>query len=189
MKKFNNFNIVALGSWNRKIFYPQWIMKDVMELQESDRIEGVFNSEEMDVSYRIKGISIYPKENYLEISTLNDTNETQKTVLLTFLKIANLLPYTPLKGVGFNFVYTIDPTDIPFLEDQIKSQELLPNGLDIFKLAYKEKAPNFVLNVIVEKKDTGEWQVTFNFHHPMIDNIKDDYLNLLGEYVDKYFSK
>lgn len=160
-----------------------------MELQESDKIEGSFNSEEMDICYRVKGVSIYPKENCLEISALEDAEETRKAALFTFLKIINLLPYTPLKGVGINFIYTIEPEDLPFLKDQIKSQELLPKDLDIFKLSYREKGSNFILNIIVEKKGTGEWQVTFNFHHPMIADIKDDYLNVLERHIDKYFSK
>lgn len=188
MKIFKNFNIVALGSWNRKIFTPQWIMTNVMNLGPDEKLEGAFNSEEIELNYKVKDIIISPKESSLEISALADNIETRKLVLSTLSQILKLLPYTPLKGVGFNFVYAIELEDLPFLEAQMKSSDLLPEGLEIFKLTYREKDPKFILNIIVEKK-TDEWQLTFNFHHPMVITFDEDYLNKLNSYIDKYFAK
>jgi hypothetical protein len=184
MKTFNNFNIVALGNWNKKIFSPQWTMVEIMGMDETDKIEGAFNYEEMELLYKVKDIRIAPKDNSLEIST--DNLSAKQLVFSTFCKSIKLLPYTPIKGVGFNFVYSINPDEVPFLKDQIKSIEFLPKDLEVSRLSYREKADEFTLNLIAEKKEK-EWLLTFNFHHSQIIPFEEDYIDKLISYIDKYF--
>lgn len=186
MKELKGFNIVAPGSWNKKIFSPQWIVRDVMDGGPEDKIEGVFNSDEMELSYKIRDMVIAPKDNSLEITSLVNTHEAISSVFSTFMKIISLLPYTPVKGVGFNFMYAIDSGDVPFLKDQIQNLDLLPNDLEVLRLSYKKKLDFCTLNIIAEKRGNN-WLITFNFHHPIVAKFDENHLEKLKSHINTYF--
>jgi hypothetical protein len=105
--KTDSFNIVIVGHWNRHIFNPKWVGKNI------------FNADKIQIEFPLNAI-VAPRYTYnsvrcdlwadrLVFTALSNTDEVltrlQEITKLTF----SLLPHTPIVAFGFNFGFEETP--------------------------------------------------------------------------------
>lgn len=165
MKEISSINIICLGNWNKKIFTPAWVASNLFELKEN-KIEVVFNPNELDMGFKMKDISLFPKDTTVEIK-LEEINDETKILSGHLLnKLLNLLPHTPIHAIGVNIRYKFDKDEeLPF----VKKLEKIKCGLDDFntsQIKFSKNNSKYQLNVIIDFKGS-KYYVNFNFHHDL----------------------
>ncbi len=108
-------SIVCLGSWNKKLFTPQWISQNLYDSPHSNKlIEGTINPVELEFTFRLNNVSLIPKEKSIELLVHENSEDAINYANKLFVKIITLLPHTPIVGLGFNIQYAIDDsTNLP----------------------------------------------------------------------------
>lgn len=159
-------NIVCVGSWNTKIFTPEWLAGNIFQIE---NIEGLLNNQEMDFAFRDKNrdITIFPKSTSLEI-TLAKFEESKLTDLVLILnRILSLLPHTPIKGIGFNLNYEIGEKPVPaWISTLSKKSQIIPNGIQISNFSLRKNYENYILNININEITKV---INFNFHYEIAD--------------------
>lgn len=102
MKYIDSINIVCLGNWNKKIFVPAWVASNLFELDKDSSMEAFFNSNELDVGYKVNNVLVFPKDNTIEIKPDNLENSTIAVANRVLNNLISLLPHTPIKATVLN---------------------------------------------------------------------------------------
>ncbi len=101
--------LVIAGSWNPAILSPNWVAKEVLQVAaHTDFQVGMqvsINDPSQPVGFQFEGISYAPALNVLVFQLLPDL-EHQKSIEAA-AKILELLPHTPITGIGFNFGFLV----------------------------------------------------------------------------------
>ncbi len=95
--------LVLVGSWNHAIFQKEWVSKFLLPQKEL-KVEFPLNER---ASQRITSneLRIYTMGDKLCFAPLNDDTQTFGLIEDSALKVADLLPHTPVKAFGINFKY------------------------------------------------------------------------------------
>jgi hypothetical protein len=165
MKEIFSINIICLGNWNKKIFTPAWVATNLFKLKEN-KIEAVFNPNELDMGFKMKDIALFPKDTSVEIKLEQINDETKILSGQLLNQLLNLLPHTPIHAIGINIRYRIKKDEeLPL----VKKLENIKCGLDDFntnQIKFSKNNSEYQLNVIVDFKEF-EYFVNFNFHHDL----------------------
>jgi hypothetical protein len=164
-------NIVCLGKWNKRIFTPPWVSANLFGNSEQ-QIAGVVNPVEVEITYSRGALSLTAKDNALEIKVATQpTDKDFVAKLESASKLLNraleLLPQTPITGVGFNVRYIVPSNFESNFFASIKKSFVPLNDsfLPTSTRFTKQIQPDKFLNCIVEPMGPSEYMLTFNLHY------------------------
>jgi hypothetical protein len=164
-------SIVVLGNWNPKIFTPQWVKTQIFGVKITDEIQGMVNFEDMDFAFSHEGITIAPKTNLVEIFMEDFRLENCKKMAEIVINLLNILPQTPLKGMGVNFRYIFNADETN--EFIIASKERMKDfgELSLNQIRFSSQKKGFTLNILNELLNSNEIAVSFNFHYSRVEDF------------------
>lgn len=169
----NSANFVILGNWNKKIFTPDWVKKFLFEVPKEIELQGIFNFEDLDLGFSYQDLILMPKENSLEISLKQFTEENIKTATQLLMKLFNLLPHTPIKALGFNIKYIAnknEKNELINISDQIFSSS---KKMPLTQIKFTEDKDKYLLNIIVDNLNEN-LLLNFNFHYNQISELNEN---------------
>ncbi len=180
--KLKTSNIIVPGAWNTRIFNPQWLINN-LELETHpnfDKKLGVgFNFEERDVKFDFCGISLIPTSNNLTLQ-INDFDQIDNKCNYTELllkKILILLPHTPIKRIGFNFIFEFLSDTTSLFAKNILNKKVTNNDFHLTRNDYQKKENEYILTTIglinTPQSDTLGI-IEFNFNYNSLDYLKKD---------------
>jgi hypothetical protein len=145
--------IIVPGAWNTRIFDPMWLMKnfDLDKQPNFNKKIGIsFNFEERDVKFDFCGISVIPTNNNLTLQ-INDFNQFEDKCNFTetiLKKIFLLLPQTPIKGIGFDFVFEFLSSTTSSFAKNILNKSNLNGEFTLSRNYYQKKEKDYILTII-----------------------------------------
>lgn len=118
--KFDNVNIVLLGSFNPQIFQPAWFaMQGMIGKKEAENPADMVQLKDQVVTFRVGmfGLSVQPDR--FDISSLDDPHEHIKDLVVSCF--GGHLPHTPVSALGINRSIHFDTGDFE-IRDYIGSR-------------------------------------------------------------------
>lgn len=95
-------SLVIVGEWNKRIFSPNWIKAQLLDLAPEAKIEVNVNLENLDVTYSHEGVSLNVRDSVLELTTDSYNPKRGKQIGVVCNKIIHLFPQTPVRALGVN---------------------------------------------------------------------------------------
>lgn len=108
--------LVIVGSWNPKIFNPQWISRSGLTNEKEINVEIVFNNSDLLVRFGFDNIFLTVSDKSLIINFTSSEDQQMESVADLVGKILTALPHTPLKAIGMNFLYHENDFDEKFTQ-------------------------------------------------------------------------
>lgn len=160
-------SIVCHGSWNTRIFTPSWVSEKVFSMDEGESMEIGLNEQQLNLLYKWKGIILLMLDNRLELRSDNCSHESLSLMELFYQRLSELLPYTPVFGVGFNINLTLTHeeyagTSICGLIER-RNLDIYSNNSQTFSA---EKDGAFRSFVIQMNADNVEIRANFHYSDP-----------------------
>lgn len=159
MKK--KFQIVAPGNWNPSVFNPGWIGKyldEFLEPGKRNQIDLGVDLTNIAFSLSFSGLTLAPTDNVLTIGVEEEANV--ESAIKLFVKIANLLPHTTLKGVGVNFI--VEDYEGDKFASIIKSVK--DNGVSLSELQWREEFEKYVIVRILKISNSVTYIKNYHFN-------------------------
>ena len=155
-------NIVIVGRWNRFILNPEWVSKTLFE---TDKMQVEFSFDLLlPPRYSNDSIRLTALDDRVIITPLEYTDDRLQTADLISLRLINLLPHTPLTGIGFNYGYQCDGS---LINQIIEFKDTLDTEVDtsISFISWKRsyKIDDYLLNVEQSQSD-DKIIIDFNYH-------------------------
>lgn len=156
--------LVLVGSWNHGVFHKEWVARFLLPNQELS-VEFPFNDR---ASQRITSdrLRIHTMGDKLFFSPLVIDEQTCDLIEELALKIADLLPHTPVKAFGVNFKYRetgnsellelLQTRDAPKLREDYGE---LSNSTIRHSFNHKGKLVN--IDIMIRNEDV---EINTNFH-------------------------
>lgn len=166
-------SIVMVGSWNRAIFSPQWVIEKVFPREEQLEVEMGFAAQPLVgfVTDRCRlqilpgQVRVFPLQAWEGMRACEDAARA----------VLERLPETPVRGVGINVGFDVDsPTEI--LRGLFELQDLgsLAQLGRLRRSAvrhYLDYAPDGNLTLSVEMQEEKQVRIDLNFHWNVHDAI------------------
>ena len=133
---------VLVGSWNVAILNPQWIGQKVFAGNGPLQVELSVGGPAPSLRYHFQDISIIPAPTQLIVATRNATEAAVAQASSVASRILELLPVTPITGVGINFGFVaenIEP-DIAAIFS-LDSADFADAGLEVTKTTIVREIP------------------------------------------------
>ena len=103
-------SIVSVGNWNPAIFTPEWVMDHVFRLPEGESIQVNLNEKLMALTFFWNDIAFSVTDSRLEFKTTKVTSDRLVAMDSLFRNLSEMLPYTPVTALGYNY-NLIDTTE------------------------------------------------------------------------------
>lgn len=159
-----SINIICVGSWNKKIFTPNWVSNNLFNLPQGKEFKGIFNPEELEFGFLHQGVVVIPKDSGLEIK-LEQINEKTKVYSIELLnKILTLLPQTPIKASGINIRFKIPKTSKNKLVTTLNKANCKYHDFELKQVKLVKITTDYQINIISDFLD-DKYQINFNFHY------------------------
>ncbi len=181
MYKPNVISILCPGNWNKKLFNGQWVANNIFNLEKDEQLSG-FITPDMNIGFVYKGLILIINENHLNIKVDKIDNDNNVYAIKVLNTILDLLPHTPISGIGINIHFECKNKIEYFklLKANIKDlNNFKPNQIILSK-----KEEQFEVNVIFDLK-SEKLKPQFNFHHKSLKKFKESKINELVEYAQK----
>lgn len=108
-------SIVSVGNWNPAIFTPQWVMDNVFRLPEGESIQVNLNEKLMTLTFFWDDIAFSVTDSRLEFKTNKVGAERLVAMDTLFRNLSEMLPYTPITALGYNYNLIGTPEEIASL--------------------------------------------------------------------------
>lgn len=160
-------NLVLVGSWNRNIFTPDWVAKNIFK--ESNEIKVEFSINYFDAPLRLSqsNIMMVTANDRITFFPIKIDLQTCERIELMVKNLCELLPHTPITAYGINFgVSEQEPDELllkrfNFGDDNLFSDAgfLLSSKALIRSISIDDGTLN-----IKAYFDNGKIDFDFNFH-------------------------
>jgi hypothetical protein len=100
--KPDKWTVVVAGSWNVRVFSPDWIGKNLTE-ERPISVEVSLSQPANLMRFIVGGLTIVPVEDRLIVGVQDPTIALMAKAEAVALKAVKLLPHTPIAAVGLNF--------------------------------------------------------------------------------------
>ena len=179
---------VIPGAWNPAIFTPPWFAHYVLGRPTGTEIDINVLQKQGDARqiFYIERVGFHAANNRIELY-LNDFSAAGfQHIVHVAQKLIELLPYTPINGMGINFFFNeSEPSDevVELLEscDQIKQHFKVVQQTFIAHISYEPKVQLNFKRIPEESSVSFE----FNYHHFVtIDDISE---KLVNEHLTRLF--
>ncbi len=170
--KDNSWAVVVAGAWNRMIFTPEWVGKKVFQVDIVDALVPLMPG--LPTRYQIPNMELAVQETKLvgrprqyEITVLEQTEKSVLTIL-------NLLPHTPIRGVGVNFAFVEEHPGPELLTHfNLKGDAAITNSWEISAKQIKRKLvtrdDDMILNLTVSYTSNATVEFNGHFHCDVTD--------------------
>ena len=148
-----DWTIVVVGSWNVAILNPDWIGREMMNLQEVE-IELIIGQNRPVPKVNSQLVSVTPSPNIVIISARQPTDESLKAAEDAACRMLEKLPITPVSGVGINFGYVEETANISEIPLSIKSTSI------VRQLEYDSRDINFRITQTADAR----LRIHLNYH-------------------------
>lgn len=182
-------SIVSLGSWNSRIFTPDWVSNNIFAMPEGESMNISLDENQLSLSYEWKSIHFIMSDDRVVFKTNENSASTLKLMEECYKRLIDLLCYTPISAVGFNLNLILNNDE--FLSTKINALIKTQNVGEYVNTSFtfnnfKDK---FQRNIVVKiNKNGGE--IRANFHYPRyvslptvgtaFTQIASDLINFLG---------
>ena len=122
-------SIVSVGSWNPRIFTPDWVSSNVFSMPEGDTMNIAINEKQMNLNYTWKGIQLLMTDRGIEIRTAEKSMDVLFKMEQIYRHLSEVLPYTPISAVGYNLNLTFSKEDF---ENTKVAGIINPQKVDIY---------------------------------------------------------
>lgn len=171
--EIEDWTLVIAGSWNRRIFTPNWMVENLGFPGEM-QIEVKFESPTREMLFQVGPFRFSPQSQRIVFAFSQVTPEAVDHAKNIACRILTLLPHTPLAGIGWNLFYlakepTIQMTDALSAKD---SNSLSDHGYEISSCNIRRtlicpgvlKENNVRLNLSLSQGERGSITSHFHFH-------------------------
>lgn len=100
-------SIVSVGSWNPRIFTPEWVSTNVFPMPEGDTMNIALNEKQMNLTYAWKGIQLLMTDRGIEMKTDAKSMDVLIQMEEIYKHLYGVLPFTPITAVGYNLNLTL----------------------------------------------------------------------------------
>ena len=106
----DGWNLIILGGWNPRIFTPEWLLRHVYEVGDSN-IEGTQLKVEFPLEpgkpyrYSASGVRITPSLTRVMFEPLDPGEATLQLMERATIALLRTLPHTPVSAFGINFKF------------------------------------------------------------------------------------
>lgn len=100
-------SIVSVGSWNPRIFTPEWVSTNVFPMPEGDTMNIALNEKQMNLTYAWKGIQLLMTDRGIEMKTDAKSMDVLIQMEEIYKHLYEVLPFTPITAVGYNLNLTL----------------------------------------------------------------------------------
>lgn len=165
-------SIVSVGSWNPRIFTPDWVSTNVFSMPEGDTMNIAINEKQMNLTYAWKGIQLWMTDRGIEIKAEAKSMDVLVQMEKIYNHLSEVLPYTPVSAIGYNLNLTFTKEEF---EKTIVAKVIKPSNIDIYTInsqtfsAFKDGA---IRSFDVRTADNAV-EIKCNFHYgaPLIIDI------------------
>ena len=183
--------IIVLGSWNQRIFTPDWIsggrLTDLTEIP----MEIAPNQPQLPIRYLFDGIVLSVSGTRIVISPQDIGTEHLNKMEETVIKICKELTHTPVSAYGINFRFKATDVDSELLryfngDDLVRFTKaefsVARSGITrVIKLGQKE------LNLELSQLASTTVQIAFNYHQAVKNTL--EIAESIRDTVESYNSK
>ncbi len=168
--ELNSATVIILGSWNSKIFAPEWIVHHLhgYEIGENVQIAIVHEVESNKKIFIVNdiGLSVHGEKIELFINS-TDNFDSLKAVVN---RIYTVLPHTPFGPFGINYKFISKEPDIDVIS-RLDTQERLDAEYEILRRELKTqlKRDNQSVINLTRIYSEGRFEIGFNFHFSITD--------------------
>lgn len=163
------FNIITVGAWNPAIFSPEWVKNNLATDKEKDVILAIPMQMTMPSRLTVDQVNIYPSTTSLMIDCTEYGEQSRNACSEKLGIIATLLEHTPVSGVGINFRFAFEISEVPLLTELFSFDDASKIDTSTYQPSSSEIKRSFVLqnssvlNLKIELQ-TDKFLCEFNFH-------------------------
>lgn len=105
--------IVVAGTWNKAIFTPEWVVQNVLELDNTEEvnIQVPMPTANHSLKFNVEDFSFYVVNDRLVFELLKKEDSSYSKMIKSLRFILRLLPHTPIYAFGINFVFESERTN------------------------------------------------------------------------------
>ncbi len=166
-------SIVSVGSWNPRIFTPNWVSENVYSMPEGDTMNVSLNDKQMNLTYNWKGIQFFITDRGIEIKADVNSLSILKEMERIYKHLSDILSYTPVSAVGYNLNILLSKEE--FEKSNIGGL-LFPNDINIYTCNSQTFAANkdgAIRSFDVRRTKDGA-EIKCNFHYANPQDIPSD---------------
>lgn len=187
-----SFNVVIAGSWNPAIFSSDWVAEYLCNSSESTvGIALPLNNPHLPARIEFEDTLLFPQVSLIKLCPTDPSLEGLISTAKVAEKLIDLLPHTPLTGLGINLGFndeqTIDITKDKIFHSDSKNLETqyVVLGTQITRsLALEDDSQ---LNLKLSYSDSA-FGFEFNFHHNFVS--RDRFKEVLEDKsIENYYNK
>lgn len=182
-------NIICLGSWNTRIFTPEWVSTHVFKIQLGESIQIQIDTKTLSLTYRKDDIIFIANDTSIEFKSDKFDHYVLNSMMGYFKNLLKLLPNTPITIYGYNIKLSIPDKSPDSDNDLIRyfNQTTL-NGFCTAKLNLTKSVGKCLHGIIIEKQ-SDNYIITFNHQYQYLDtddseatvykNIEDEIITII----------
>jgi hypothetical protein len=175
-ESLESISIKVPGKWNTKLFHPDWIIKNLFE--DKTQIYVLFNFEEREIGFKLDDISIFPKEENLEIQIeKNEDNSFKRDSMIygteIILKVLKLLPHTPIRSLDFDYSFILENNN-KFSNFITTNNNALVSGFSMNKYKIDKKEIDYKLSIVVSEHEGTKFKVNFIYQYEEFKALKNE---------------
>lgn len=172
----DKWTIVVVGQWNPRIFAPPWVAKNLFPSADLGDVQMEVLLLPVDYHARLSvgSVVLIPTNEKVIVGVRSAADEALAAAEDVALRVLDLLPHTPVTGVGVNFGYVEDDPS-PRLLGLLGLPDLgeLSNyGAQISRteITRRLQIDTHALNLTLALED-GRVELGLNFHHDTPDTV------------------
>ncbi|MEW6236939.1 MAG: hypothetical protein AB1656_16265 [Candidatus Omnitrophota bacterium] len=179
------WNLVINGYWNRMIFMPEWVCKNLFVSNEVEKLVPI--APVAPLIYRDKESAIHIDDRKLFVDILNPSDQCIIKAEKMVCTVLEELPNTPINGLGINFGFKEKTPSKELLEifdfKDNSCINLFGGTIKSHKIIREIIINNKMLNLYLINNIPGI-DIMANFHHSIttareaIENLRDKTLDL-----------
>lgn len=158
-------SIVSIGNWNSRIFTPSWVSENVFAMPEGESMNIRLNEQQLTLIYFWNDIQLLMSDSRIEFKTEHCTPDILVLMEQCYLRLTELLPYTPVSAVGFNLNLHLTPEE--FRQTKV-GQQVKPQIIGDYTgdtLTFKSKKDDSIRSFVISQNTDGD-DISANFHYP-----------------------
>lgn len=183
-----------VGGWNINILQPPWMAQQLFEPAGKKFDVEMAVGAGMQLRVRINDLYILPGIDRIIFNPVREDEDLFSLADTVAAKLFEILPHTPIDGIGYNFAYSLDDSENFAISDNFKGE----NRNDVYNRfnasatsatvlqhsVLVEVFPIALLNIIY-KYDKNSRVLTLNYHY-QLDCKRDKIKSALNHFTKCY---
>lgn len=181
-------NIVVVGVWNRAVFTPDWVKRNLFSLGTQISVEFSMNPNSS-LLYKTDSFTFCIIGERLCMNIIRNDDSARREMVSVFRNICRLLMQTPVTALGLNFIFE-ESSDYGFINgENATSAFIKQTQLELINQSFTRAfkiSDTETLNLKVAKDDEV---YIFDFNYNTRLNCINDIIELIGEDDDLLVNK